>query len=570
MNESAKNEAKTYIAITIGPILRTFGLTATPAALWASSYLFSFISKNIRNGVIQHKECPVNPEMFIVPYVSQNNTILDRDDGLGLLHDHIIFQKPEGFNWQVLSKIIDSALEDANTRFAINDLDYLKQYITISAVEYEAENPIMGSSKMLDSLELATTFVPREDKNPILAFFTNDNTANETERKKRNEQIKNQGIGNEKDGKLGIHAASWQLLDRKGNVRDLGMIAQGGFLYSSMKKHCYYAVVRSDGDNMGKLISRLKTTNDFHVFSEACLTYCERVAGKVNEYQGMTVYAGGDDLLAILPCENSDGKNVFDFVREANQVFHSIFLDEKQPIAQIMQSINAQIEKENKEKGKNTKTLPPPSLTWGVTLCHRKYPLYEALEDSANLLFGAKRLDYKDAVNLRLIKHSGQTSAVYIKNELLTDENGTFFSLLNDILARPAKQAAAPETADAQEGQNAEEDKKEEENDDILLSCLHTFHEARAVFRLADDQNTENLFINMFDADAHENNRFLHDSLPRLYRNYCLNGDICALDDDGKKVMLGEKGNQTPDAPEALHYLLRILKFFVEKAGEKE
>ena len=604
MSKANNDEQKTYIAITIGPILRTFGLTATPAALWASSFLFSYIARSIRQKLIQGDFTPpVKQEDFISPYpVYKGENVLDRhkDDGLGLLHDHMIFLKPQGFTWDAFRALRDAVLLEACEKFTLDMLkegapsseeeakkreeerikreeelkknfDYLKQYVMISAVEFTHHNPIMGSSKMLDCAELAATAVPSEKSNPILSFFTNENDDDE-----RNEQIKKRG-----QNQLGIKQENWQLLykkrptDSQFSVKDLPSIATGGTIDSKMKKHTYYAIVRSDGDNMGKLISNLnlgekEEENEFHTFSGACLAYCERVAAKVREYKGMTVYAGGDDLLAILPCENSEGKTVFDFVREANQVFHSIFLDEKQPIAQIMQSINAQIEKENKEKGKNTKTLPPPSLTWGVTLCHHKYPLYEALEDSANLLFGAKRLDYKDAVNLRLIKHSGQTSAVYIKNEVLTDENGTFFSLLNDILARPAKQAAAPETAEAQEGQNAEEDKKEEENDDILLSCLHTFHEARAVFLLANDQNTDDLFKNMFDADAHENNHFLHESLPRLYKNHCLNGDICALDDGGKKVMLGEKGNQTPDAPEALHYLLRILKFFVEKAGEKE
>lgn len=594
---------KTYIAITIGPIIRTLGLTSTPAALWASSYLFSYIAKSIREKLIEGKYTPkVEEKAFISPYpFYKGENVLDRhtNDGLGLLYDHMIFLKPQNFTWDGFHTLRDAVVLEACKNFTIDyvgdkeappseeelnqNFAFLKRYVMIAAVEFQAENPIKGSGKMLDCAELAATFVPREEKNPILSFFTNEN-----DDEKRNEQIKARG-----QKQLGIEPKKWQLLykryptDAEYSVMDLPAIARGGVRGDKMKKHAYYALVRSDGDNMGKLISNLTLDaadpqnefHRFHTFSGACLAYCESVAKLVKDYEGMTVYAGGDDLLAILPCENKHKKTVFDFVREANAVFAKTFLtnsgtdDKEKTIKDILDEINEQIKKDNKEKGKNTEPLPPPSLTWGITLCHHKYPLYEALEDSASLLFGAKDKDYKNAVNLRLIKHSGQTSAVYIQNKLLEDENGTFFSLLRDILARTEEkknESVTAETEEEQKAANEREAKKEEQNDEILLTCLHTFHEARAVFRLADENNTKDVFINMFDADAHEGNRFLHDSLPKLYRDHCLTGQICALNDNGEKVMTVKEERKVPDTPEALHYLLRILKFFVEKAGEKE
>ena len=40
MNENIK---KHYIAVTIGPIFETMSLVSSPAALWVSSYMFSYL-----------------------------------------------------------------------------------------------------------------------------------------------------------------------------------------------------------------------------------------------------------------------------------------------------------------------------------------------------------------------------------------------------------------------------------------------------------------------------------------------------------------------------------------------
>ena len=41
------NEQKTYIGITLGPIERIIGYAKSTRAIWAASYLFSFLSKHI-------------------------------------------------------------------------------------------------------------------------------------------------------------------------------------------------------------------------------------------------------------------------------------------------------------------------------------------------------------------------------------------------------------------------------------------------------------------------------------------------------------------------------------------
>ena len=53
---------KTYIAITIGPVVRTLMLTKKTRELWAASYLFSWIMKQLAS------ELRKDPQrVFIMP-----------------------------------------------------------------------------------------------------------------------------------------------------------------------------------------------------------------------------------------------------------------------------------------------------------------------------------------------------------------------------------------------------------------------------------------------------------------------------------------------------------------------
>ncbi len=572
---------KEYIAITIGPLLRTMDLVSSPAALWASSYMFSYISRRIRARLIDREsDHPVDEECFISPYVAKGDQILDRTDGLGLLHDHIIFEKPEGFTMAHMKAIRDDVYDEVWKCFGLDQFrqinaDYLKQYIMIAAVAFEGTNPIMDSSKMLDCLEFPAKFVPEEKANPILALFD----AKDAE--SRNTNIKQLAEP------LGIQESQWQLLDRKGQVRDLRMIAAGD-QRSDLKKYRYYAVVRSDGDNMGKLISSLQNKEQFHLFSSACLDYCERIAQKVKAYHGLTVYAGGDDLLALMPCqtqiqakdshEKSD-VTIIDFVKDANRLFDEIFNNEENgAITGIIRA--AGDETTQKAFKKVMDQLPRPSLTYGITLCHIKYPLFEALSDSASLLFDAKghtEAGYKNAVHLRLIKHSGQTSSICIQNEALNnDAEASCSKVFRDVATGQAEQTQSEKMKKAEPTEEAEDSQtsSESDTDQVLLSAMHKLKAFEALFDGAtadqperQDQNAAastaiyNLFQNVFDAAGHEGNTFVHRTLPHIYATDCLTGHISALNKDGER-------EKSPVL--AMYQYLRILRFFVEKAGDKE
>lgn len=63
----------------------------------------------------------------------------------------------------------------------------------------------------------------------------------------------------------------------------------------------FYALLLMDGDRLGALLK----DNDGATVSRALLKFSERVERVVREHNGITVYAGGDDVLALLPLEDA-------------------------------------------------------------------------------------------------------------------------------------------------------------------------------------------------------------------------------------------------------------------------
>nr|UXE44329.1 hypothetical protein Hi04_10k_c2089_00017 [uncultured bacterium] len=63
----------------------------------------------------------------------------------------------------------------------------------------------------------------------------------------------------------------------------------------------YYAILLSDGDSMGKLISTKNSPEEHIELSEKLAAFADKVGAIVEEHSGHKIYAGGDDVLALLP-----------------------------------------------------------------------------------------------------------------------------------------------------------------------------------------------------------------------------------------------------------------------------
>lgn len=521
-------QKKRYTAITIGPIGDTLGMVTKPAALWAASYMFSFISRKICEEIVQRTGAPEN---IITPYFPLEK---ERTDGVGLFHDHIIVRDEDGVLLQSMPDIRKSVLQTAAEIFGFSDTQ-AQEYIMIRACSFETdeekkENIILKCGPMLDCMELAGKFSSVETVNPILSSFTN------------------QHIRDSVREKLGIDPKNWQLVCPNSDsetfrFRDIRGIAETAE-NSVWKKNNYYCLLRADGDNMTSIISSLQKTNEndyscekqCRAFSKVCLDYCSKVADRVGAYGGVTIYAGGDDLFALVPCEGIVEENtstVFSLMKSVRELFDECFADYIGGI----RAFNETLPEDKKSEKKDI-----PTLSFGALICHKKYPLYEAVAQSYDLLTQvAKNREGKNAAAVQLLKHSGQSESLVFS---CTSLEGICELLDTIISAKSAEEAS--------------------DREQVLLSAAQKILLFEALFENADKKFIKNLFVNTFDADAHQEGakNFLHERLPDFFARYCVSGQICAHA-AGKK-------QKSPTKAFTFGQLLRMMKFFVEKGDDAD
>lgn len=386
-----------YLGITLGPIYDTMLLTSTPAGLWASSYLFSYIAKRICEMLI---ESGIKLEEFLVPYFEltaekkislpsfelvDGNAALNT--GVGFFHDRIMFsggdiQKTQEVIGKVISELAEKFCYDLTSGNKEFDKyqEYFRQYLQIYAVELEANKPpIRQLSKCLDAIELQKNFVSIEDNNYILELFNNAGVKNDEFTKRKNERIKTSFLVRD--------LSEWQLFDANKTIKDIVSIARAGHKSPTMKKYSYYAIVYSDGDGMGQVLFDLEDADSIREYSKKCLHYLALASDRISKFGGVTIYGGGDDLLFIVPLEGTNGTTLLDLLIGLEESFQTLF--------------------------------PKNTVSFGVSIQYAKYPLYEALERAYELLREAKT--GKDSLALHLQKHSGQSTGFIIENFSGTD-----------------------------------------------------------------------------------------------------------------------------------------------------
>ncbi len=530
-------EKQKYTALTIGPIFDTMEFATKPGALWVASYMFSYLTRCLCQEIVSRG---IPKENIITPFYDPDDDLLNKADGVGLFHDRIIFVHDESIRIDIKG-VKAAALKKVFTDFGFDEdesaKNFLTEYILIADATFDATdkegkpvNPIFKAGDILDSLELRKTFTHRSQSNPLLHVFVNP-----------------AGHGNEEVKKLPAvgNLDNWQLR-KKGNDKQLRSLADIATCdkYNlesktapkpKKKKYYYYAVVRSDGDNMSRVIAELgNDAEKIRTFSANCLRYCSEIAKTVyNEFKGVTIYSGGDDLLAVLPCETADGKGIFEYIRRANEIFRQYFDDEG------------------------------TSLSFGISVCYYKFPLYEALSESADLLINvAKSEKYgKNCAAINFHKHSGQTSGLVIRNGDALDE-------ILQLCALTAEKKAT--------------DNKCEDKQDILLSILYKLPLYEHLFRAAgsDAQAIGNIFKNCFDAPAHAT-AFVQKTIPAFYQKIDDGSIYIRSLDTGGRLFENEDDDELtayrdPEVKKITHpsvitlgAVLRVIKFFHESAGEK-
>lgn len=112
----------------------------------------------------------------------------------------------------------------------------------------------------------------------------------------------------------------------------------------------YAAILKADGDRMGKLLKQAGNAEQSRAISRALHDFASAVRGIVRAHRGHAIYAGGDDVLALLPLPNA--------VRCA-AALASAFAEAMQPVARAL----------------NVAEDARPTLSAGIAIGHLMEPL---------------------------------------------------------------------------------------------------------------------------------------------------------------------------------------------------
>jgi len=416
-----------YIAVTIGPIVKTLLKGKKTKEIWSASYLFSYIMREI---IREFKE---EKERIIIPAIDEklfDSKLKFQDEeyvGVGFFHDRFILKAKDG-DRERLENIIAKTLEVLASQMAhhfrhlipiynnqmkditdenskryfqkkIGELnratereerieEFLKAYFQIYYFEKEAFNAILDLSPYLDMLELQGKVIPKEEINFITLLMQNINHS----------FLKDDAFGTKRGGfdSLPLIATRelHKLIEKDKFDEIFKQEVDDGAIYDELKEilpekslksyHKYVAIVQADGDYISKIIEKLTS---FDIFSSKLLDFAKKANGLVKEYGGSVVYAGGDDLLFFAPvvCDN---EHIFGLLEKIRDAFDTIFANEIEEL------------KDEKET---------PSLSFGLSVGYYKHPLDQALETAyTNLVYKAKKTDSKNSISLKILQHSGQ------------------------------------------------------------------------------------------------------------------------------------------------------------------
>lgn len=469
-----------YISITIGPITKVISLAKTTRGMWAASYLFSYLAKEI---IRPFKD---KDRKFILSMV--NEEMYSRKfAGAGVFPDRYVFEAEDG-DFDELKSHIDFVFSNLAKKIRksdseVNDIKlFLKQAFKVYFFEQkrgDAEERafIEQCEHTLGLLEEQDTFVPTVvDGKDYLSQFINGDMAG------MHFLLEDAGIGKFKSI-VEISSENNTFFSYKNEDQNLRHIYER-----------YIAIVYADGDSMTETLAKVKTSD----LSEALFDFNKSAINIINNFDGQPVFIGGDDLFFFAPIFH-EGKSIFTLLQTLDDTFH--------------QSL----------KGKN---IDGPTLSFGVSVTYYKYPMSEAVILSKTLLTIAKGrealeksrfkktiFEKKNNVLFSVQKHSGQTRAA-----LLHKGCPETVKLFNNM-------------ADKYTGLSVDDN---DDGNKMLSSVMHNLREHEPVLfnAIQDKELLDNYFANNYNEDGHDTYKsFLGELADLLYVACAEYGDVfSALD----------------------------------------
>lgn len=550
----------TYLALTIGPIYKTLSQAQRTREFWGSSYLFSWIMREIILGMIE--KTTITDEDILMAHRDKHTNL---QKGTGLYHDRMIAViKPEKKEQALddFKKTADTILGQIEAKSGV-PIKVFKSYFRLNAILFDLEenqNIVETVTNYLDSLELQNPIFHEaynidwsaviDDLNGSLFYkdafpeggefdFIFDSIPEISSRGLRNDKTQERYdyfVKKDITAKLLEEKRDKKRLNKKevSKVQDtfLDDLANDPLFKDDFRNfHKYIAIVHADGDNLGETIRKIGHLPDgVKTLSKALFSFALKATDVIKSFGGTNVFAGGDDLLFFAPVAVSKGKisTIFHLVDEIDNLFKK--------------------EVSNKQELVSILAEPKPTLSWGVSISYYKFPLSEAIVNSRELLFNeAKEFDGKNAVAFKFIKHSGKTfGATFGKDN--NDYTINFKNLL--------KQAFNPET-------------------DFLSSLQYRISDnlvlLTTIFNAVDyEVKVENFFENFFNEEIHSSRKgFVHAIRDMLTQTF----DDSKISDEKLKTMSKEEKEEAhkdrvETAIDKTYSALRFIHFLNSKSDE--
>lgn len=399
-----------YIGITFGPICRIASMARSTKAIWASSYIFSYLAKNIiREFYLTRKR------NFLLPQWSENEsnteqTVFEPHNGAGLFPDRYIFESKDD-DFTALKEKKQEVIADISEKIsrALNkDKAKVQQYIEKSIKVFFVEKEygkdsspfdiIKGITSSLDILDCEDLFCEEivDGENYFEDFFELANSF-----------LMADGFGKREDDsqdhrliKTIFEYSACELQEESYWKKfglpkpNINLVAEQGMPFVGkvdkkvqdryMQYHNYIAIVKADGDYMGDTLKAMAEKGiSIYNLDKNLLAYNLSVIEKIQVYGGVPIFLGGDDLLFFAPVVNGDHKNIFSLIDEINDLFN-----------EQMKNIGL---------GNDLKL----TLSFGVSITYYRHPMHESLDMAEQLLWDTKNSG-KNCIKWQLRKHSGQ------------------------------------------------------------------------------------------------------------------------------------------------------------------
>ncbi len=520
-----------YLAITIGPLYKTMIQARSTREIWASSFIFSLLMKEILTQLKGNPkvETILNPT---VTSISSTGTY----HGAGIYPDRCHLQMKEALTDDEIDALRKKAL-DALPFWSYEQKErYFQIYVIQTQFEASATKSVLEHlNQVLDSTELQQKFIQQGSMDIIGSLDSN------IQKLYKSGVSENDGIFKRDSGDRRLpsiieiinqeheHFSNyaeivtqriWTQLRQSRKTKKYWDETDGDILSEIKKKiakesfktrNKYFAIVQADGDGIGSMIQALgNEAASLADFSEKLFDFSKIAAKHIFDFGALPVYIGGDDLLFVAPLVNKKDQTLFELIDTLDGAFA------------------AKIDEE-------------ASMSYGISIGYYKYPMgevmtnaYELLSHSAKQLKIGKRA--KNAAAFLVRKHSGQTFGTILP------KGSEAYEYFTEML------------------------KKHHNNlkESFLSSLIYTLkaHEFLLVQALKEGRE-EHFFKHHFNEGVHTTNRQYLDSVRDLSR--LIYDDMNGVEANNGWVAFGKPKDKDEIVSTTIYSCLRLIQFLNAK-----